>query len=93
VAALAPAIPVAYAANAALFIGIGNLRGWSIRATAATTVVRLRDGSASGAILAEVALATSGTSDTQLDSAGVHFGAGVYAEVVSGTAEGSVYIA
>jgi hypothetical protein len=92
VAALVPATPIPYAANTAIYAGIGNVRGWSIRATAATTVVRLRDGSVSGAILGEIALTTSGTSDTAMDPAGVHFSTGVYAELVSGTAEGVVYI-
>jgi hypothetical protein len=89
-----PATPVAYSANAALYTGIGNLRGWSLRATAATTVVRLRDGTTvSGPIIAEVGLPTSGTTDNVLDPAGVHFNNGLYAELVSGTAEGAVYIA
>jgi hypothetical protein len=89
-----PATPLAYAANAALQATPVVVRGWSIRATAATTVVRLRDGTTvAGPIVAEIALAASGTSDTQLDPAGVRCSTGLYAELVSGTAEGTVFIA
>ena len=93
-AILMPATPIAYAANSALATGPCILRGWSIRATAATTVVRLRDGTTgAGPIVAEIALPTSGTSDTMLDPAGLRFSAGVFAELVSGTAEGAIYLA
>lgn len=73
--------------------GAGFYAGFSLRETAgAAAVVRLWDNtSAAGKLIATIALPASSSKDFSVP-AGVAFATGLFAEIVSGTVEGSVYI-
>ena len=90
--------PVQFGATAAgerLVSGPAILLGYSIREStgAAAAAVRLRNGAdATGAIVATIGLAASG-SDTQMPTdPGLICDVGVWLEVVSGSVEGSVHV-
>lgn len=73
----------------------GFLLGWSVRETsgAAAAVVVLHDGTdKSGQMLANIALASAGADHESLAPPGVLFRAGLYAEVVSGAANGVAWV-
>lgn len=72
----------------------GAYRGRTVRETAGSTaVVKVHQGgSATGALLDTISLAANGSS-TVLDAEGVRFDGGVFIEIVSGTVEGSVFLA
>jgi hypothetical protein len=85
-------VPTTIVANSALGLPPGQLAGWSIREAAGTpaaALVRLRDGTVSGQILAEIALAASGE-DTKTNVE-VNYAPDAFVKVVSGTVEGVVY--
>jgi|GEM_PF-2598788 len=84
------ATPISIAAGQ-LFTGGGHLAGYNFRETAgAVAKVRLWDNtSAAGVILATVALAANGSIDLVCDR---RFAKGVFAEIVSGAVEGSIFI-
>lgn len=82
-------------AAGALAVGVGVLAGYTLRETAgAVATVRLWDNAsaASGTILATVALAANASAVSIADSGGIWFNAGVFAQVVAGTVEGSVFL-
>jgi hypothetical protein len=88
-------VPVTVSANQVIATGIRALYGYSICEStgSAAAKVRLRESSATGKMLAIVALA-SGASSTQYfpeQAPGVTSGS-IYVEVVSGSVEGVLYV-
>lgn len=88
------------AASNTLIAPCTSLVGFSLRETAASTaVIRLRNGSASGAILFTLSFAASEAITIILPvvkyqnalSGGFYCASGVYVETVSGTVEGSLF--
>ena len=86
--------PKAIAAGAA-FVGPGMYRGLVICETAASTAkVRLWDNaSAASGVLLDVVALTASTSSHRSNVGDIKFANGVFVEIVSGTVEGSIFIA
>jgi hypothetical protein len=73
---------------------IKNLHGWNFAENAGTPAaarVLLRDGSASGAILADIRLAASGFDVQSALDVRIQGASGLYVEVNAGTVRGAVY--
>jgi hypothetical protein len=74
---------------------MGVYRGFTIRETlGAVATVRLWDNAiaASGTLVATIALTANASQTVALPDTGVWFANGLFAEIVAGTVEGSVYI-
>jgi hypothetical protein len=84
------------AASALLYSGAGKVVGWAFRETTGTTtaVIRLWDGTANtGRLIAPIALGAGQSTRDSTPIGGILTLQGVYFELVSGTVEGSVWIA
>ena len=68
-----------------------TLMGYSIRATAAA-VVKIREGSATGKVLADIAILINDDKDRWYGPQGKRCDGDLYVEVVSGTVEGILHI-
>lgn len=82
-------------ADITVVAGSGQLKGFSIREAAGTpalAVAHLRDGSASGAILATISLGASGSQTVWFAEDGVDYGTSLFFDRVSGTTEGCAYV-
>jgi hypothetical protein len=92
---MAGARPTPFAAGA-LVPNFGIYLGYSLRETSGTApvVVRLWNNAsaASGTLIAAIQIPTSGSKDVSLHDGGLFFDKGCWIEIVSGAAEGSVYI-
>jgi hypothetical protein len=74
----------------------GRLMGWSLRESAGTPAVaacNIREGSASGDIIAVLELAADSSSNVWFGPGGVNAVGGIYFDVVAGEITGAVYFA
>lgn len=75
--------------------GSGQLKGFSIQEAAGTPAAAtayLRDGSATGPILAAIKLAASESKVVWFGEDGVDYGSSLFLDRVSGTTEGCAYV-
>jgi hypothetical protein len=83
-------------APGALIPSAGAYAGHTLRETTGTApaVIRLWDNAsaASGTLIATIALPTSTSSTVSIHGDGVWFASGMYAEIVTGACEGSVFV-
>lgn len=83
-----------FTASQRIAMSAGRLHGFSLRETtgAASAIVRLHDGfDANGDLIATVSLIAAESVRDWFEG-GLAFGAGLYAEIVSGAVEGAIYL-
>lgn len=92
-------VPVLTVADIAMVSGRATLMGWSLMEDAGTPALAslyLRDGtSASGAIVAAIKMAASGSNNNWLgdiDNGGVTLKNGLFLDMIAGSVSGAIYL-